>query len=176
MFSQRVRTTLRLALITFLIASTFLGPASFGDASSQSDAGSRSPSPVSQAPTDTNILVIPPVSQGFPKVDGFCDEYPGLGAAVRTFSDSGGTIGKIYFIYSADLLYVCMKSTQGTYQDRFGRLYLDPHADGSGYVYADNEDLAFQVKIPGTARLATGETAAQMAGQLILPWMAVGMA
>jgi uncharacterized repeat protein (TIGR01451 family) len=85
-------------------------------------------------------------------VDGNCDDYPGLGAAVQTFSDGGGAIGKIYFIYTDTQLFVCMKGAQGTLQTRFGRLYIDPQADGSGYVYANQADLGFQVNIPGTTR------------------------
>jgi hypothetical protein len=143
MISQRVRTLYRLALLAFLVASTFLGPASPGTAS-----GVQAP----QAPSGAGVFVIPPAVNGSPKLDGNCDEYPGLGAAVQTFSDGGGVIGKIYFIYTPDLLYVCMKGSQGTFQSRFGRLYINPTADGSSYVYAKTSDLGFRVNIPGISR------------------------
>ncbi len=121
MLSQRVRTIFRLALLTFLIASTFLSPVTAGNASNITD--SKSLSPATQAPTDTNILVIPslPVGVGL-QVDGTCDKYAKLPAAVQTFSDGGATIGKIYFIHSATVLYVCMRGAQGSFQNRFGRV------------------------------------------------------
>ncbi len=143
MVSQRFRTFFRLVLLAFLVASTFLSPAPPGSASDTS---------AQNAPAGANVFVIPPAVTGSPKLDGICDEYPGLGAAVQTFSDGGGAIGKIYFIYTADLLYVCMKGALGTFQSRFGRLYVDPQADGSSYVYANQADLGFRVNIPGTAR------------------------
>jgi uncharacterized repeat protein (TIGR01451 family) len=143
MISKQARIYFRLALLAFLITSSFLSPTS---------PGSAADTPGPAAPGGANVFVIPPLLSGSPKVDGFCDEYPGLGAAVQTFSDGNGVTSKIYFIYSADLLYVCMQGSLGSFRDRFGRLYIDPQADGSGYVYANQGDLGFQVNIPGTTR------------------------
>ena len=45
-----------------------------------------------------------------------------------------------------------MRANPGTFQERFGSLYLDPQGDGSGYVFAQQDDYALRVNIPGATK------------------------
>ena len=81
------------------------------------------------------------------EVDGICspNEY---GEAVSVpFTDGNGQQGTVFLVHNGNLLYVCMSGFPGSFDGRFGRLYLDPQGDGAGYVFADKGDVALQVDI-----------------------------
>lgn len=85
-------------------------------------------------------------------IDGICgtDEY--LEAVEVTFTDGNGKPATVRLVHDGDNLYVCMQAQPGSFDGRFGRLYLDPQGDGSSYVYARQDDLAFQVDVLDSAR------------------------
>jgi hypothetical protein len=91
-----------------------------------------------------NILDIPPVPTA-PKIDASCDDYTD-GVSV-SFMDGNNQTGTVYAQYIEGTLFVCMQAAQGTYPDRFARLYLDPQADGFSYIFADNDDYALQLSL-----------------------------
>ena len=99
------------------------------------------------APT-ANIIDIPPTAGGI-KIDGDCTDSGYTGALAETFTDGNGKPATVYLTANADLLYICMVAQPGVFDTRFGRVYLDPQGDGSGYVFADKGDDAFQVDITG---------------------------
>ncbi len=94
-------------------------------------------------------LVIP-FSQTAPKVDGNCGEY--TDAVAKPFDDGGGKTGTVFLKHNSNLLFVCMRANPGTFEGRFGSLYLDPQADGSSYDFAQKDDYALRVNIPGTTK------------------------
>src|SRR6266545_641920 len=91
-----------------------------------------------------------PFSQVLPQLDGDCGDY--AGAAVQSFADGGGHTGTVFLKHDSTNLYVCMKASPGTFKDRFGSLYLDPQGDGANYEFAQKDDYALHVNIPGTTK------------------------
>jgi len=71
-------------------------------------------------------------------------------ATVENFADGGGGTGKVYLMYNGGYLYACMQGQPGTFDKRFGSLYLDPQGDGASYVFAQGDDYSLRVGIPGT--------------------------
>ena len=58
----------------------------------------------------------------------------------ETFTDGNGQPATVYLTATPDLLVICMRAQIGLFANRFGRVYLDPQGDGSGYVYANAGD------------------------------------
>ena len=102
--------------------------------------------PESAAPTiaPPGVLEIP-VTQTAPTIDGFCSDYSD--AISQTFQDGGGAKGTVYLKYDSSYLYMCIEANQGSFDNRFGRLYLDPQGDGANYVFAQKDDYGLQVDI-----------------------------
>lgn len=99
------------------------------------------------APQADGRLTIPS-SKVTPKLDGVCDDY--ADGVQKPFHDGGGKTGTVFLKHDGTDLYVCMRANPGAFQERFGSLYLDPQGDGSGYVFAQKDDYALRVNIPGT--------------------------
>ncbi len=115
-------------------------------------ASANAAAPQSPSTTLNNILDIP-LQKFSPKVDGNCDpqtEY--AGAKIVTFNDGAGKTGTVYLEATPDMLYVCMFANNGSFDTRFGSLYVDPQGDGGSYVYANKGDDAFRVDITSVAR------------------------
>ncbi|HEY3232309.1 MAG TPA: hypothetical protein VGJ87_23960, partial [Roseiflexaceae bacterium] len=91
-----------------------------------------------------------PFSQVLPQLDGDCGDY--AGAAVQPFADGGGQTGTVFLKHDGTNLYVCMKASPGAFKDRFGSLYLDPQGDGANYEFAQKDDYALHINIPGTTK------------------------
>ena len=104
------------------------------------------------APSDIPGALGIPLMTAKPSLDGICstDEY--AGALVQTFTDGNGQTATVFIAHNFFDLYVCMQAQPGNLITRFGRLYLDLQGDGSSYTYAEQNDYALQVNIPGTTR------------------------
>jgi hypothetical protein len=104
------------------------------------------------SPSAPSSFITIPIAKAIPKIDGICNEYGE--AAVRTFVDDGGpgVNGTVYLMYNGGYLYVCMVGMPGTFDQRFGSLYLDPQGDGASYVFAQQNDYSLRVGIPGTTK------------------------
>jgi uncharacterized repeat protein (TIGR01451 family) len=114
--------------------------------------GTAQAAPSQPLAPNANILTIP-ITGASINVDGICDttaEY--AMAQVKTFTDGNGKLATVYLVANADRLFVCMHAQQGVLPARFGRVYLDPQGDGSHYVFASQDDDAFQVNITGQNR------------------------
>ncbi len=105
------------------------------------------------APDDTTaqlsaVLDIP-IGQT-PDVDGVCSqgEYSDGNGIAQPFDDANGA-GQVYLKYDGEgFLYVCIQATQGSFDRRFGSVYLDPNGDGSSYQFAQKDDYSLRVEIP----------------------------
>ena len=104
-------------------------------------------SPIS--PTSPSSFISIPNAKTVPQVDGICNEYSE--AIPETFADGGGGNGTVYLMYNGGYLYVCMQGRPGTFDQRFGSLYLDPQGDGASYMFAQQDDYSLRVGVPGTA-------------------------
>jgi hypothetical protein len=137
--------TLTLALAALLLAAAFAFPGA------KPVAADYAAQAASQPAAPSGILDIP--SGKIPhEIDGVCgtDEY--LEAVEVTFLDGDGKPATVKLVHDGDYLYVCMQAQPGTYDARFGRVYLDPQGDGASYVYARQDDRAFQVDVLNSAR------------------------
>jgi uncharacterized repeat protein (TIGR01451 family) len=144
MLHRTARIVAHLTMLVLLFASLIV-PAS---AASRVGGADVAGSPAATAATG-GVLSIP-FSQLSPKPDGSCSEY--ADGLALPFADGGGATGTVYLKHNASLLFACMKAKPGTFAKRFGSLYLDPQGDGAGYVYAQQNDYAMHVDIPGTTK------------------------
>ncbi len=139
-------------MVTFVLTlgANQSGPASA--AGSQLNPNQSSIAYQPSAPGDIPGALGIPLMTNSPKLDGICsaDEY--TGSLVETFTDGNGQTATVYIGHNGTNLYVCMVAQPGTFPTRFGSLYLDPQGDGSSYTYAQQNDYALHVNIPGTTR------------------------
>ena len=104
------------------------------------------------APNDIPGAKGVPLMTGKPALDGVCsaDEY--AGTLMQTFVDGNGEMAMVYIGHNGSDLFVCMEAQPGTFDERFGSLYLDPQADGSSYTFAQSTDYALHVGITNVNR------------------------
>ena len=106
--------------------------------------------PAAASSVAAGVVNIPVVTSQF-SIDAVCDtgkEY--AKALVETFTDGNGQNATVYIVSDGSQLYVCMQAQAATLKQVFGRVYLDPQGDGSGYVYANKADFAFQLNLTAT--------------------------
>lgn len=108
---------------------------------------SRAPAEPAE-PTQAPVVDIPPV-QITPDIEGDCAEYQGV-AFEDTFNYADGTTGTVYLMHNDGTLFVCMEGEEGTFDDRFASVYLDPQGDGASYTFAQQDDYGLYVEIPGS--------------------------
>lgn len=101
-------------------------------------------------PAQTAVLDIPP-TQLTPEIEGDCAEYEGV-AAERTFNYADGSTGTVYLMHNSGILYVCMEGQQGSFERRFGSVYLDPQGDGATYTFAEKDDYGLYTEIVNQGR------------------------
>jgi hypothetical protein len=143
MHIQRFFPASRLILAAFLIASPLIS-------TSISTAPNSAALPL--APT-LDLVTIPPLGVGITlTIDGICSQAEYSTSAAYSFVDIGNTVGTVYLVHDESYLYVCMVATKGTFASRFGSLYLDPQGNGTTYTYAQQDDFALRVVIPGNVR------------------------
>ena len=135
---RRATICLATALLAFTLLLVVLAPAA---------AHSRAP----QAPDapEQGVVEIPIIDEA--TVDAECAEY-GADALTDTITYPDGSTATIYMQHDSSNLYVCMEAPQGSFDERFGSVYLDPQGDGAGYTWAQEDDYGFWVNIPGTTR------------------------
>ena len=97
----------------------------------------------------SGILTIPRTT-AVVVVDGVCSANEYGQGLTETFTDGNGKPATVYLVATSDQLFVCLQAQIGSFPQRFARVYLDPQGDGSGYVYANQGDDAFQVNIDST--------------------------
>ncbi|MEZ4617125.1 MAG: DUF11 domain-containing protein [Caldilineaceae bacterium] len=97
-------------------------------------------------PAAAQTAVTIPTTQSPPTIDGQCDVPKGeYGVAFTdTFTDVFGT-GTVYISHDATNLYVCMRGSVGTFDQRFGAVYLD--TDNAKESFAEADDLGLHVNI-----------------------------
>jgi uncharacterized repeat protein (TIGR01451 family) len=151
MTGQTARSMFRIVLLVLLLVSLVGGPALPVDARPPASAIEQSAALQVDQPQASllNILDIPQV-QAAPKIDASCSDYSL--AFATSFLDGNGKTGTVYTMFLQGILYVCMQAQPGTFANRFARLYLDPQADGSSYVFANKQDFALQLDLNGTGR------------------------
>jgi hypothetical protein len=94
------------------------------------------------------VLEVPLVNEA--DVDADCGEYGA--AAMVTFNYADGTMGNVYLQHDSSNLYVCMEGKQGTFDQRFGAVYLDTQGDGGGDSVVDANDYALWRDVLGAGR------------------------
>lgn len=102
------------------------------------------------APAQSAVIDIPPI-QTTPQIDGDCADYEG-NAFTDTFAYADGTTATIYLAHNTTTgtLYACIEGEEGSFDDRFAGVYLDPQGDGAGYTYAQQDDYGLYVEISST--------------------------
>ncbi len=121
-------------------------------------------------------LLTIPYSTATVTVDGSCsqNEYGATGFSFADGTDAAGdSTGTVYLTNDGDFLYVCMVGTSGTFNTRFGALYLDPQGNGSSYTYAQSDDFQLKVNLPdptGSARSSFHGSGAAAGTLRILQW------
>jgi len=128
---------LHLAIVAVFILS-LLGPVT----GSQAVAAPQAP-----ASAAANIVDVPVVNTQ-PTIDGFCDtgkEYNK--SLVETFVDGNGQNATVYIFSDSSNLYICMQAQVASFPDVFGRVYLDPQADGNSYLFANQGDDGFRINL-----------------------------
>lgn len=109
-----------------------------------------------EVPTQAPVIEIPPI-QSTPDIEGDCAEYQGV-AFESTFNYADGSTATVYLMHNNGTLFVCMEGEEGTFDDRFASVYLDPQGDGAGYTFAQQDDYGFYVEIPGSGSRAVHGT------------------
>jgi uncharacterized repeat protein (TIGR01451 family) len=111
-------------------------------------------SPSQPSAASANILEIP-ITTAPVTVDGVCNAANEYGtSSIQTFTDGNGKPATVYLTSSGGQLFVCMRAQIGSFANIFGRVYLDPQADGGSYVFANQGDDAFQANLTKTPILS----------------------
>lgn len=113
----------------------------------QTPASQTAASSTPLSPSAPSSIITIPVAKTVPQIDGVCSEY--TEGVVETFADGGGGTGRVYLMYNGGYLYACMQGQPGSFDQRFGSLYLDPQGDGASYIFAQQDDYSLRVGIPG---------------------------
>ena len=147
LFNLAILVILLLTLAVPITPTVLAAPPDIANVKVQSSAASLRQPAAPNAPT-ANVLDIP-ITTGGIQIDGNCSDKGYATALTGIFPDGNGGSAKVYLTANADQLFICMVAQRGVLATRFGRVYLDPQGDGSGYVFANKGDDAFEVDIPG---------------------------
>jgi uncharacterized repeat protein (TIGR01451 family) len=98
----------------------------------------------------SEVLDIPEI-QFTPQIEGDCAEYEQV-AHKASFTYADGSTAIVYLAHNSGILYICMEGKEGSFDDRFASVYLDPQGDGAGYTFAQQDDYGLYVEIPSTGR------------------------
>lgn len=136
---------LSLLTISLLIFGSFFSNSSAIAKPQDSPTHSTNNNPANEV--DGGGLLTIPYYQTPPTIDGICSEY--AGAVAETFIDGNGQTSTVYLMHNLDYLYVCISAQPGSNPERFASLYLDPNGDGSNYIFAQQNDMAFHTSTTG---------------------------
>ena len=153
------RTIINLSVMITMLLTLGANPSKPASAAVPETSVNQAAAPVKPtAPTDIPGALGIPLMTGKPAVDGVCAVGEYAGTLAQTFMDGNGQLATVYIGHDGFFLYLCMHAQPGTFDGRFGSLYLDPQGDGSSYTFAQKDDYALHVNIPGTTRTSYNGT------------------